>query len=110
MNSIFRKAIRLRVRARRVLSGLCAAFMLATLAFSCALVAADADHDCRGHDCPICQEMQSCVANLQLLGSSLGGEAVLPVLAAPTGYDSSAVCAHRAPALTLQRLDVRFDE
>ena len=92
------------------MAGLCAAFVLATLAFSSVLVTVEADHDCHGHDCPVCQDMQICVANFQLLGSALGGEAVVPALDATIGFDARAVCAYHAPALTLQRLDVRFDE
>ena len=110
MISLFRKVFRPNARNRRVLSGFCAAFVLATLAFSSAFVTAEADHDCHGRDCPVCVEMQACVANFQLLGSTFGGEAVVPAPAAPIRFDVRAVCSYRAPALTLQRLDVRFDE
>ena len=110
MISVLRKIFRPNAHNRRVLSGFCAAFVLATLAFSSVFVAAEGDHDCYGHNCPTCQEMQACVANFQLLGSALGGEAVVPALHAPIGFNARAVCAYHAPALTLQRLDVRFDE
>ena len=95
---------------RRIFSGLLSAFLLAVLLFSSAFVASEADHDCSGHDCPICLELQNCVANFQLLGSALGSEAVVPTPAASIGSDARAVCSYRAPAQTLQRLDVRFDE
>ena len=109
MFSIFRRVIRPNAHTRRVLSGLCAAFVLATIAFSSAFVAADADHDCRGHDCPVCQEMQTCVANFQLLGSSsVSGEIPLPTIALSSV--EAVPCARRAPATTLQSLDVKFDE
>ena len=109
MFSIFRRVIRPNAHTRRVLSGLCAAFVLATIAFSSAFVAADADHDCGGHDCPVCQEMQTCVANFQLLGSSsASGESPIPTTAlSPV---EAVPCARRAPATTLQSLDVRFNE
>ena len=88
---------------------LCAAFVLATLAFSSVLVTVEADHDCHGQDCPVCLEMQNCVANFQLLGSSAAsGESPLP---ATTLFTVGTVpCARRAHATTLQSLDVRFDE
>ena len=109
MFSIFRRVIRPNAHTRRVLSGLCAAFVLATIAFSSAFVAAEADHDCHGHDCPVCQEMQTCVANFQLLGSSsASGESLIPTTAlSPV---ETVPCTRRAPATTLQSLDVRFDE
>ena len=110
MISLFRRVFRPNAHTRRVLSGLCAAFVLATLAFSSVFVTVEADHDCGGHDCPVCLELQNCVANFQLLGSALDGEAAVPVPPAVVGLDARAVCAYHAPALTLQRLDVRFDE
>ena len=109
MFSILRRVIRPNAHTRRVLSGLCAAFVLATIAFSSAFVAADADHDCGGHDCPICLEMQNCVANFQLLGlSTASGET--PLTKTVLFTFETAPCARRAPATTLQSLDVRFDE
>ena len=97
-------------RNRRIFSGLLSAFVLSVLLFSSAFVASESDHDCSGHDCPICLELQNCVANFQLLGSGFGGDAVVTAQAAPIGLDAGAVCWYRAPAQTLQRLDVRFDE
>ena len=109
MFSAIRRVFRPNAHTRRVLSGLCAAFVLATIAFSSVFVTVEADHDCHGRDCPVCQEMQTCVANFQLLGSSApSGTSILtatcqhPVETAP--------CAHCAPVTTLQTLDVRFDE
>ena len=92
------------------MSGACAAFVLATIAFSSAFVAAEADHDCCGRDCPVCLELQVCVANFQLLGASPGGTADVAEPAASPRSDAGAVCAYRAQSPTLQRLDVRFDE
>ena len=109
MFSALRRVFRPNAHTRRVLSGLCAAFVLATLAFSSVFVTVEADHDCDGHDCPICLEMQSCVANFQLLGSSTAsGESPLPEKNLFTV--ATVPCARRAPATTLQSLDVRFDE
>ncbi len=93
------------------MAGLSAAFLLAVVAFSSIVVASEAEHDCAGQDCPICLEMQGCVANFQLLGSSHGGNAgtAMPV-AIPAGTEKFVACAYRAPSQTLQTLDVRFDE
>ena len=94
---------------RRVMAGFCAAFVLTTIAFSSIFISTEADHDCNGHDCPICLEMQNCVANFQLLGSSAAsGETPLPKTVLSTV--ETVPCARRAPATTLQSLDVRFDE
>ena len=109
MFSALRRVFRPNTHNRRVLSGLCAAFVLATIAFSSLFVSVEADHDCLGHDCPICQEMQTCVANFQLLGSPTPScDSPLPdVSLSPV---ETVPCARRAPATTLQTLDVRFDE
>ena len=109
MFSALRRVFRPNAHIRRVLSGLCAAFVLATIAFSSAFLAAEADHDCQGYDCPICEEMQACVANLQLVGSS-APTCDSPIPGAALSPAETATCARRAPATTLQSLDVRFDE
>ena len=109
MISLFRSVFRPNMRTRRVLSGLCAAFVLATLAFSSVFVTVEADHDCDGRDCPVCQEMQACVANFQLLGSPTPScDSPLPDVSLSSV--ETVPCARRAPATTLQSLDVRFDE
>ena len=106
----FRQFLRPNNSSRRIFSGLLSAILLFVLLFSSAFVTSEADHDCSGYDCPICLELQNCIANFQLLGSALGGEAVVPVSSETIGSDARVVCAYRAPSLTLQRLDVRFDE
>ena len=100
---------RLSAKSRRVLSGLCAAVILVTISFSSAFVSVEADHDCAGRDCPICLELQNCVANFQLLGSSASpGEEPLPAVS--IFAVETVPRTHRAPATTLRTLDVRFDE
>ena len=109
MFSALRRVFHPNAHTRRVLSGLCAAFVLTILAFSSVFVAVEADHDCDGHDCPICLEMQNCVANFQLVGSSAPSGAN-PLPAMSFSAVETAPCARRAPATTLQSLDVRLDE
>lgn len=109
MTSTFRRVFRPNAHTRRVLSGLCAAFVLATVAFSSVFVATEADHDCGGQDCTVCQDIQTCIENFQLVGSSAPTcESSLPGTALSTVETTP--CARRAPATTLQSLDVRFDE
>lgn len=109
MFSLFRRVFRPNTHTRRVLSGLCAAFVLATIAFSSVFVTVEADHDCGGHDCPVCQEMQACVANFQLLGSSTASGGT-PITTDTPFFVETVPCARRAPVTTLQSLDVKFDE
>ena len=109
MLSAIRRIFRPNAHTRRVLSGLCAAFVLATLSFSSVFVATEANHDCGGEDCPICQEIQTCIENFQLVGSSTP-TCDGPLLGATLSTVETAPCACRAPATTLQSLDVRFDE
>ena len=110
MFSALRRVFRPNAHTRRVLSGLCAAFVLATIALSSVFVTVEADHDCSGHDCPICMEMQNYVANFRLLGSSAASDTDSTLPAGSLTSVETASCARRAPVTTLQSLDVRFDE
>lgn len=51
-----------------------AAFLAATAAsifiVSVAYIAAEADHDCTGDDCPVCACVVQCLTNLRLLGAA----------------------------------------
>lgn len=96
-------------RSRKVFAALCAAFLLAVLALSGLFVVAEADHDCDGHDCPVCQEMRACLDNFQLVGSALGGD-VLRLPRHPAVAAVSRPPVYRAPATTLRFLSVRFNE
>ena len=109
MRRFVRQLFRPNARNRKVLSALCAAFLLAVLALSWLFVVAEADHDCDGHDCPVCQEMRACLDNFQLVGSALGGEVLrLPRLSTVAEVLRPSV--YRAPATTLRSLSVRFNE
>lgn len=106
---MLRKIVSPNAHSRRVMAGLCAAFMLATIAFSSIFISVEADHDCDGQDCPICLEMQNCIENLQLVGSAMPTcDSPLPVT--PLSTVETVPCVRYAPATTLQSLDVRFDE
>lgn len=76
---------RIRQRTRRLLAAVGVAFLLGCQIFSVAYIAHEADHDCNGDDCPICVQLQQCVANFQLTGSGLEADAAsvpLPVCVA----------------------------
>ena len=62
---------RIRQRTRRFLAAVGVALLLGVQAFSTVYIAHEADHDCCGDDCPICVQLQQCVANFQLTGSGL---------------------------------------
>lgn len=96
--------------SRRLLSGLCAALLLGVWLFSGLFVAAEAGHDCDGHDCPVCLEMRGCLGNFQLLGSPLPTGAADQPSATILQDDDFRVCVCRTPATTLLSLYVRFDE
>ena len=76
---------RIRQRTRRFLAAVGVALLLGFQAFSAIYITHEADHDCNGDDCPICVQLQQCVANFQLTGSGLEADAAsvsLPVFAA----------------------------
>ena len=76
---------RVRQKTRRLLAAVGVAILLGFQVFSAAYVAHEADHDCSGEGCPICIQLQQCVANFQLTGSGLEADAAsvsLPVFAA----------------------------
>ena len=62
---------RIRQRTRRFLAAVGVALLLGFQAFSTVYIAHEADHDCCGDDCPICVQLQQCVANFQLTSSGL---------------------------------------
>ncbi len=48
-----------------------AAMMLVVMLFSSFFIAAHADHDCTGEDCPICACIQQCENTLRGIGSGI---------------------------------------
>ena len=75
---------RVRQKTRRLLAAVGVAILLGFQVFSAAYVAHEADHDCSGEGCPICIQLQQCVANFQLTGSGLEADTVvvsLPIIA-----------------------------
>ncbi len=62
---------RMRQRTRRLLAAVGVAILLGFQVLSAAYVAHEADHDCCGEECPVCVQLQQCLANFQLTGSGL---------------------------------------
>lgn len=52
----------------RVAAGLLAVVLLAVVLVSSFYIAGEADHDCAGEDCPICETIRQCEAVLQHVG------------------------------------------
>ena len=76
---------RIRRRTRRLLAAVGVALLLGFPVLSAVYVTHEADHDCCGDDCPICVQLQQCVANFHLTGSGLEADTAtvsLPICAA----------------------------
>ena len=76
---------RIRQRARRLLAAVGVALLLGSQILSAAYIAHEADHDCSGEECPVCVQLQQCVANFHLTGSGLEADTTtvsLPIIVA----------------------------
>ena len=51
--------------------------MLVIVLFSASFIAAEADHDCSGDDCPICACIQQCENTLRQIGSCAVGQSAV---------------------------------
>ena len=94
---------------RRFLSALCGLYLLGTILFSSLFVIVEADHDCDGHDCPVCLQIQASLDFARQTGPLPVGDEVGPS-AGPSVPERFSVRDYRAPATTLQSLYVRMDE
>ena len=57
--------------SKKIISGVAAILFLAIMLFSSFYIAAEADHDCTGEDCPICAVIHQCENTLSSFGGSL---------------------------------------
>ncbi len=66
----------------RIAAGILALALLAVVLFSAFYLAAEAEHDCAGEDCPICACIRQCESILRGLGdgTALRSAAVAPVI------------------------------
>lgn len=69
------------IKIKRMAAGIVAFLMLFIILFSAALIAAEADHDCTGEDCPICACIAQCEDPLNQIGDVLAVQTavILPV-------------------------------
>lgn len=101
----------MRQKTRRLLATVGVALLLGFQIFSAAYLVHEAEHDCRGEGCPICVQIQQCIAGFLLIGSGLAPENLRhtsPLLAAKEGLTpiASIVLLHQ----TLVSLKVQFNE
>lgn len=54
--------------SKRIIAGIMVIMLLAIVLFSAFYIAAEADHDCTGDDCPICACIQQCENILNQVG------------------------------------------
>ncbi len=68
--------------ALRITAGIMGLMMLVIVLFSSFYVAAEADHDCCGEDCPICAGIRQCENTLRRIGDGVAiqSAAVAPVI------------------------------
>ena len=55
----------------RITSGIMAVMMLVVMLVSSFFIAAHADHDCTGEDCPVCAFIQQCENNIRGAGGGI---------------------------------------
>ena len=100
---------RMRQRTRRLLAAVGGALLLGFQIFSAAYIAHEAEHECCGHGCPVCVQLQQCVAYFQLAGSGLPSDP--PQIGIPPTFEGIApVAVVELPSLTLVSLKVRFND
>jgi len=106
---LLRQLIRPNAVSRRLMSAIGGAFLLVALLFFSLFVIVESDHDCSGLDCPVCIQLQACVAGERLSGPlPISGVSLTSVeRICPDKFNAPDF---RAPVLTLHAIDVRFNE
>lgn len=62
---------------KRIAAGIMGILMLFIMLFSAFYIAAEADHDCTGEDCPICACIQQCENTLHQIGDGITSQAAV---------------------------------
>ena len=67
---------------KRIAAGIMVLLMLVAMLFSAFYIAAEADHECMGEDCPICACIQQCENTLHHFGDRLAVQVaiIVPVI------------------------------
>ena len=68
--------------AKRIAAGIIGLMMLVIFLFSAFYIAAEADHDCCGENCPICTCLRECENTLRGVGTGTTSQlsVILPIL------------------------------
>lgn len=67
------------VNVKRIAAGIMGLVMLIIVLFSAFFIAAEADHDCTGEDCPICACIAQCENTLHQIGDGAAVQAAVIV-------------------------------
>ena len=70
-------------RAKRIAAGVMGLMMLVLVLLSALYMAAEADHDCAGEDCPVCERIQACGSILRRLSAGTAAWPAAAVSAVP---------------------------
>ncbi len=67
---------------KRIAAGIMGTLMLFIMLFSAFYIVAEADHDCTGEDCPICDCIQQCENTLHQIGDGIASKAavIIPIV------------------------------
>ncbi len=96
------------LQQKRFTAGIMALMMLVIVLFSVSFIAAEADHDCRGDDCPICACIRLCENSLEQIGSGAVAQAafIIPaILFCISILFSVCVCRQKTPVSRKVRLN-----
>ena len=96
-------------KKKRVLAALLAVAVLFVMLYSALFIAAHADHDCDGEDCPICYQINVCQNTLKNL-SFAASAAALAAAFTYTLCRGISVCTDYAQSYTLVSLKVKLSD
>ena len=82
-------------KTRKILAGVLGFVLLLALVLCAACIAAEADHDCTGEDCPVCALVHQCENLLRQFAAAAAAVAVLAAAALLCVPAASCVCAFR---------------
>ena len=68
-------------KARRILAGVLGLALLLALVLCALCIAAEADHDCTGEDCPVCALVHQCENLLRQFGAAAAATALIAAAA-----------------------------
>ena len=96
-------------KARRIAAVIFAALLLLAMLCSAAFIAAEADHDCVGENCPVCYQISVCENAFKDLSLAVCA-AVFAAAFAYTLCRSISACADAAASFTLVSLKVKLTD